>query len=172
MESPTHTKCSGKGGCSFVELIKHKSYDPASWGAGGGSPSTVFVKPFYNWRNGIIISYEWNCSVRRVLCLHMAWTPLGGPVQVEKRGEGQHAEPRSSQVRQSHHVFIIIKPKKHKPAWTGAAWRPGCSQGEVPPGSNLARSPEGTACGTCSVFGELVFLSASVGPGGSSPLFT
>lgn len=38
-----------------------------------GSPGTVFVKLLHGWRNGIIISYEVNCSVKCVLHLHVAW---------------------------------------------------------------------------------------------------
>lgn len=41
---------------------------------------------------------------------------------------------------------------------------------EIAPRSSVTRSPEGMVCGTCSVFVELIFLSASMGPGGSSPL--
>lgn len=66
----------------FVELPKHESSNPASC----GSPGTVFAKLFHSWRNGVIISYELNCSVKRVSSLHMAWTRLCGPVQVEERG--------------------------------------------------------------------------------------
>lgn len=57
-----------------------------------GSPGTVFVKPLHSWRNGIIISYELNCSVKCVSHLHMAWTLLWGPVQVEKKWYVEHVE--------------------------------------------------------------------------------
>ena len=44
--------------------------------------------------------------------------------QVAKTGQVEHAEPRISQVWQSHDVFVIIKPKKRVPVWMGTvlAW--------------------------------------------------
>lgn len=65
-----------------MELPKHESSNPASCGSLG----TDFVKLFHSWRNGIIISYELNCSVKHVSSLCMAWTLLCGPVQIEERG--------------------------------------------------------------------------------------
>lgn len=92
-----------------MELTKHASSNPTS----RGSPGTVSVKLFHSWRNGVIISYELNCSVKHVSSLHVAWTLPCGPVQVDQRGWAEHAEPRISQVWQSHGVFVIIKPKTH-----------------------------------------------------------
>lgn len=92
-----------------MELPKHESSNPAS----RGRPGTVSVKVFHSWRNGVIISYELNCSVKHVSSLHVAWTLPCGPVQVDQRGWVEHAEPRISQVWQSHGVFVIIKPKTH-----------------------------------------------------------
>lgn len=48
-----------------MELPKHESSNPAS----RGSPGTVSVKLFHSWRNGVIISYALNCSVKHASSL-------------------------------------------------------------------------------------------------------
>ncbi|CAI9170507.1 unnamed protein product [Rangifer tarandus platyrhynchus] len=85
----------------FLKLTKHESGHPASRGRRG----TVFVKLFHSWRNGILISYELNGSVKYFSRLHVAWTLLCDPVQLEKRGS---VSTRSSGVPRCGRAVVCL----------------------------------------------------------------
>lgn len=80
-EFPAYAKCSGKGSRSWWSSQNMNQQSSIM-----GRPGTVFVKLSHSWRNGVIISYELNCSVKGFSSRHKARTLVSGPVQVEERG--------------------------------------------------------------------------------------